>query len=563
MAGADASLVYKISANLEELKAKLLEGKNLVASVNADVRQMTGNSSAAIGKTGDEIDKVGTNVSKLRQGFSAFNDVAQLTGVNVGADVAALENLATIGLRAAGSMGGLAVVGPVLAAALTGIGIGRISASFFDLDEKVGNLTAKLLGWGDAAGERAAAAADTLARASALAGVKVTDMDVAITLLSGAAAAHARAMTSSAAEIEAWNASIAKVKSEGNMDALTADLNSQNFSLDELAKRYGTSVQALQYFQREQKKAADAEADSAKVRYAAITSALKAESDLQHAKEAVAEAYDHVNLAQGKYVDVLSRFDPTLIANVQHWKDLGASVQDISVILDVPPAKIQSITDALEQQTHALDDVIKKMAELDAAAKKRNDEADQDAADTMSRFRKSSNPYDTSGSNPLAPEHKAEATYDLTTELGLQRYKRENGAATFREDDQTIIAQAKAGWTLQDFITAGIIDPYGWWKEHPLGSLVGLFADGVTNLQRGGMALVGERGPEIVRLPAGADVIPNHELGATMGAGVVVHVHGNVYGSGGIEELARQIGDAHMRNLQGLGERFPVTLRSR
>lgn len=43
------------------------------------------------------------------------------------------------------------------------------------------------------------------------------------------------------------------------------------------------------------------------------------------------------------------------------------------------------------------------------------------------------------------------------------------------------------------------------------------FADGVTNFS-GGYALVGELGPEIVRLPRGSDVIPNNELGSLFGA---------------------------------------------
>lgn len=38
------------------------------------------------------------------------------------------------------------------------------------------------------------------------------------------------------------------------------------------------------------------------------------------------------------------------------------------------------------------------------------------------------------------------------------------------------------------------------------------FAAGVTNFS-GGLAMVGERGPELVRLPRGSDVIPNHLLG--------------------------------------------------
>jgi phage-related protein len=41
------------------------------------------------------------------------------------------------------------------------------------------------------------------------------------------------------------------------------------------------------------------------------------------------------------------------------------------------------------------------------------------------------------------------------------------------------------------------------------------FAEGVTGFA-GGLALVGERGPELVRLPAGSDVIPNHKLGPAL-----------------------------------------------
>lgn len=44
-----------------------------------------------------------------------------------------------------------------------------------------------------------------------------------------------------------------------------------------------------------------------------------------------------------------------------------------------------------------------------------------------------------------------------------------------------------------------------------LKGLIPGFAGGVTNF-RGGLALVGERGPELVNLPNGSDVIPNHML---------------------------------------------------
>lgn len=51
------------------------------------------------------------------------------------------------------------------------------------------------------------------------------------------------------------------------------------------------------------------------------------------------------------------------------------------------------------------------------------------------------------------------------------------------------------------------------------------FADGVTNF-RGGLAMVGERGPELVRLPSGSDVVPNHSLGS-VGGGQNMNISGN------------------------------------
>jgi hypothetical protein len=53
----------------------------------------------------------------------------------------------------------------------------------------------------------------------------------------------------------------------------------------------------------------------------------------------MSEALGHVALAQGRYDDVLSKFDATLIENVKHWRELGASASDIAVILDQPQAR--------------------------------------------------------------------------------------------------------------------------------------------------------------------------------------------------------------------------------
>ena len=52
-------------------------------------------------------------------------------------------------------------------------------------------------------------------------------------------------------------------------------------------------------------------------------------------------------------------------------------------------------------------------------------------------------------------------------------------------------------------------------------SIIPGFANG-TSFAPGGMAVVGERGPELVNLPRGSQVTPNHRLGNASGNGVTI-----------------------------------------
>jgi phage-related tail protein len=56
------------------------------------------------------------------------------------------------------------------------------------------------------------------------------------------------------------------------------------------------------------------------------------------------------------------------------------------------------------------------------------------------------------------------------------------------------------------------------WKG--LGKSIGIpgFARG-TNFAPGGMAIVGERGPELVNLPRGSQVVPNNRINTAMTGG--------------------------------------------
>jgi hypothetical protein len=52
-------------------------------------------------------------------------------------------------------------------------------------------------------------------------------------------------------------------------------------------------------------------------------------------------------------------------------------------------------------------------------------------------------------------------TYDLSSQIGLDAYKKLNGAATFQLSDESIIDFIKKGGSLQQLIQSGAINPYG------------------------------------------------------------------------------------------------------
>jgi hypothetical protein len=91
-----------------------------------------------------------------------------------------------------------------------------------------------------------------------------------------------------------------------------------------------------------------------------------------------------------------------------------------------------------------------------------------------------------------------------------------------------------------------------------IGGLIGIpgFANG-TGAAPGGLALVGERGPELVNLPRGSQVIPNHKMNAANGNTVNMPITINAPGADAAA-LARV-----EREVQQLGRSIPKMIDSR
>ena len=121
-----------------------------------------GDSLVAVGAASD---RTAPKVHNLRTAMSSFDGVLASMGVNIGAEVRGLNDLADASGKTFTQLGLVATAGLAAGAALAGWKIGRLVADFFDLDKAIGNATAKMLGWGNVSGETAGAQQDVVTRA--------------------------------------------------------------------------------------------------------------------------------------------------------------------------------------------------------------------------------------------------------------------------------------------------------------------------------------------------------------------------------------------------------------
>lgn len=203
--------------------------------------------------------------TRLHGSLQQFDSLLATMGVHIGPEIRGLAELSSAAGKSASDIGLIATAGLALGAGIGGWKIGRLVADFFDLDKAVSQAWTTILGFGDVEKETAGANADILSLATIRAGHAVTDMAEAIkvnkTWMDEWNLSHHKttdAVGDSAKAVADWRGQIDRVKSEGNFEQLTADLNSQNFSLEALSKKYGVHIEALQFLTRATKNADDA-----------------------------------------------------------------------------------------------------------------------------------------------------------------------------------------------------------------------------------------------------------------------------------------------------------------
>src|SRR5262245_58727168 len=240
--------------------------------------------SKSAGKAGDEFGyqlvQAQTKSNTFGNEIGKVDSILRVLGVNLGPLGGAITEVTGILGTLGTTMG---VVSGAAALLAVGIGSYKLTRAFGELTGGVKENDKAMQDWwqrilGIQTGvEEAAAKQDVLARATANAKRQITDYSEAIEINRKATEAQGRAWQQSVnparesrQAISEWQKEIRDIRKEGNIEALNKDLQSQNFSLQTLATRYGTTVDALQYYKRQLEETSAAEKKAAEDRKVAL-----------------------------------------------------------------------------------------------------------------------------------------------------------------------------------------------------------------------------------------------------------------------------------------------------
>lgn len=275
-----------------------------------------------------------------------------------------------------------------------------------------------------------------------------------------------------------------------------------------------------------------------------------------------------VDASAASLIGTLDQASGSLVVMDENMQSVGHAAIGMKLPIDDVTNAIRGNEDALQAARDALDNYRAPMSPTEEAIRRMQDAIDakkvaqdnlnaiiDDGTASVEEINRAIDQYESSvdraakAMQPLIDEMKelasqADATWDSIMNTG----ESVKSTVSEIEDARKRVADARAADLARKALASSGSSP------HDLGNrllaMPGMLqaANGVQNF-RGGLALVGERGPELVNLPRGSDVIPNHMIGRGMGGNVTLHI--TVQGS----ILATDLTDLIEERLRDIDER--------
>jgi len=286
-----AAISSKFVADFSQWKAAVASAQGDLSKFGAaadtaaaQVAKLTDAGAGRFAVTTAEMKAAGIATQDWTKDFQQFDSVLSSVGINVGTQAKAIGELGAAAGQTGRSMSVMGEAGLVAGAAIAGWQIGRWIADVFDLDQKIAGLTGSLEAL---KAQEAGAQQDTINKAIRDGAAATITYTEAIKFNNKAhedaqlvAGASANAAGDAGRAYAGWYREIRQVRERGDLERMTADLQSHDFKLDTLSKRYGVHVEALEFYSRELKKAADLEKEQTQALEAkqkALDAAIKAD----------------------------------------------------------------------------------------------------------------------------------------------------------------------------------------------------------------------------------------------------------------------------------------------
>ena len=516
----------KFEADFDQFKSATREANTALKAFEDTSVQ----ASAGIAKMERAAADAAPRVNTLHQSLGQFDSVLNALGVHIGPEVRALGELGEASGKSATQMGLIGTAGLVAAAALGGWKIGRLVADFFDLDRGIGNATARLLGYGDVAGQVAGAKQDVMNLAikrGADAAISYGDAlkynadwfvkhqaaakdDAAA--VKDAADVEAAAAKKAAAELAKWQDAMVELDSAG--EGWQGTLEGMDGAVVEAIKGYleaGVSQGALATAYNLTATQVKAVASELTAETAEATKSAEAAKQAADAAAHWADIMAELNSAGATWQDTLDEIDGTVIEAIKGYLAAGVGQRTLAEAYGLTATQIKAVASALaageipeKKEVAAVADLTQMVRTLGGEYLK--------AADAKARL---------SGGSSF--------TYDLTTQAGVEQYRKMNTGMEITWSNQQLMDFARQGGTLQQLFAMGVIHMKG-------------FAGGVSDAP-GGWGMVGENGPEAMYIPKGSTILPHGQSPGGGGAQVIqLVVDGRV--------LARVVNDYTMKSLK-------------
>lgn len=282
------------------------------------------------------------------------DNVLDVFGIHLGPARKAIDDLGYAAENGAGKLGLIGSAGLTLGAAIGGWQLGRAISEFTGLDEKIGDVVLHLQGLPTVAEQAAAATADAIARAqkahpelTVLTGETarlLNELDAKSQVAANAQASdiadRVEAVARVAAEIKKVMDEVDTVRKSGIWDDLSKQINSHAVSMQELAKQYHISDEALNILAKDAQHATEIESNNAK-------KLADLRDELQKAE--IKRQKDKIDADKKAQDELFASIDAQTKANeAQHEKDIALAESQALAL-----RRTKEETRALEEQAEA------------------------------------------------------------------------------------------------------------------------------------------------------------------------------------------------------------------